>query len=281
MIWKIKATLLLMLLSLSARGSESAENADSCSRPVIGSYRFEIGSRSAYATYLSPFSYRGTNYAVSGLWTKVLPQTPRHLSMFFDGRVNFGNLLSPSRMAREYDIHAEVRLGMLWQRRLPGHWMVGAGGSVGLFGGALYLPRNSNNPVSAQFAAGIAADGYVSKVFRIKSLPLLVADRLTIPLLSGFFCQEYGEPYYEIYLGNRKGLAHCGWPGNRFGLDNLLSVTLDLGRTALELGYRFSMQDQYANRLTTRFFNHAFVIGVIPGSIGLRPSDKKVLTPLY
>lgn len=250
-------------------------------RPVIGSYRIELGRRIDYSSYLSPFSYQGTNFALSGFWTKALPCKPRHLAMHFEGRVNFGNLLNPAQTARELDFHAQLQWGLQWQKRLPGHWLLGVGGNVGLYGGALYLPRNGNNPVTAQFAVGVGANAYASRLIRIKKLPILIADRLTLPLLGGFFCQDYGEPYYEIYLGNHRGLAHFGWPGNRFGIDNLLSVTLDLGRTAMEVGYRFSMQNEHANHLTTRIFNHAFVIGVIPGGLGIKTGRKNIVTPLY
>lgn len=273
---------LTLLVAFGWQYSAAAER-DSVSvevqRPIIGSYRLELGSRSAYSTYLSPFSYKGTYFALSGFWSKVLPQNPRHLAMHFEGRAGFGRLLNPARTASEIDFHAQAQWGLEWQKRFCNNWLVGVGGSAGAYGGLLYLPRNGNNPVSAQFALGVAATGYASRHFKIGSLPVLVSDRITLPLMSGFFCQEYGESYYEIYLGNRKGLAHFGWPGNRFGIDNLLSVTFDLRTTALECGYRFSMQNERANHLTTRIFNHAFVFGIVPGGIGLR--KKNIITPLY
>lgn len=271
---KIKLLLLLLATAISVMAQ------DTPSRPVIGSYRIEVGKRISYSRYLSPYSYRGTAYALSGNWTKVLPQNPEHLAMDFEGRVEYGRLLNPAGTASEIDAHAQLQWSLLWQNRWKGGWTAGFGGSVGVYGGALYLLRNSNNPVAAQFATGIAGKAYASKLFMIKKLPVLLADRLTLPLMSGFFCQDYGESYYEIYLGNHKNLAHFGWPGNRFGVDNLLSVTLDLGRTALEVGYRFSMQNEHANNLTTRFFNNAFVIGVIPGGLGIK-TQRNVITPLY
>lgn len=284
---KIKTLVLLLVGIALSTFATSASEADVAldpsdkERPVIGSYRVEIGRRSALSTYLSPFAYRGTDIALSGFWTKVLPGNPEHLAMHFEGRANIGDLLNPAHTAREIDLHAQLQWGMEWQLRFEQGWMISAGGSAGLYGGVLYLPRNGNNPVSAQFAAGIAINAYASKLFFIKSLPVLASDRLNLPLLSGFFCQEYGEPFYEIYLGNHRGLAHCGWPGNRLGIDNLLSLTLDLGRTALEIGYRFSMQNEQANHLTTRIFNHAFVIGVIPGGLGIKTNKKNIITPLY
>ena len=265
---------------LSAFGAEN-DSIASLQRPVIGSYRVEIGSRSAFCDYLSPFSYKGTDVAVGGFWTKMLPFNPEPLAMHFEGRLNFGSLLNPAHTAREIDFHANVQWGLEWQKRLADNWLIGVGGSAGIYGGVLYLPRNSNNPASAQFATGLSAGAFASRLFRIGRLPVLVSDRLNLPLLSGFFSQDYGESYYEIYLGNRKGLAHFGWPGNRFGIDNLLAVTLDLGRTALEVGYRFSMQNQHANNLTTRIFNNAFVIGVIPGGLGIKTQKKNIVTPLY
>lgn len=277
--------LLAAICTLFFSGVTAQELSDSVvrrmERPVIGSYRIEVGSRNDFSEYLSPFYYKGTNWAQSGFWTKMLPQNPRHLAMHFEGRVNFGNLLNPAGTARELDIHANVGWGLEWQKRLQGGWLLGVGGNIGVYGGALYLPRNGNNPVEAQFAVGIGAGAFASKLFRIGKVPVLLSDRLSLPLMGGFFCQDYGESYYEIYLGNHKGLAHFGWPGNRFGIDNLLAVTLDLGRTALELGYRFSMQNESANNLTTRIFNNAFVIGVVPGGLGIKTNKKNIITPLY
>ena len=284
MSWRIRSGLLGMLLGLSLFFTAVAQEMDSVEdlkRLVMQTYRLETGRRSAYSSYLSPFSYKGTDVAFSGLWTKVMPQNPAHLAMHFDTRINFGNLLNPARTARELDFHLMFQWGMMWQKRLPDNWLIGAGGTAGAYGGLLYLPRNGNNPVEAQFAVGIGAEAFVSRLFRIKKLPILISDRFTFPLMSGFFCQQYGESYYEIYLGNRKGLAHFGWPGNRVGVDNLLSATLDLGRAALEVGYRFSMQNEHANNLTTRFYNHAFVIGIIPGGLGIKSNRKDIITPLY
>ena len=259
----------------------AAEDAGDKERPVTGSYRIELGRRSVLSTYLSPFSYHGTGFGVSGFWLKALPADPEHLSMHFETRVNYGRLLNPAGSASELDLHANFQWGLDWVKRLPDNWTVNVGGSAGFYGGALYLLRNSNNPVNAQFAIGISADAYVSRLIRIKSLPILISDRINIPLAGGFFCQEYGEPYYEIYLGNRKGLGHFGCPGNRFGIDNLLMVTLDLGRTAMEVGYRFSFQNEQANNLTTRTVCHSLVIGVIPGGLGIKTRRENIITPLY
>ena len=276
-----KSIIIFFLVTVFSVSAVEPDTISSLQRPVIGSYRVEVGSYHALSTYLSPFYYSGTNYSLSGYWTKILPVNPEHLAMNFEGRINFGNLLNPAHTAHEIAFHANVQWGMEWQKRFHHNWLVGVGGSTGSYGGVLYLPRNGNNPAAAQFAVGLAANAYASRLFYVRSLPVLVSDHLSLPLLSGFFSPAYGESYYEIYLGNRNGLAQFGWPENRFGIDNLLAVTLDLGRTALEVGYRFSMQNERANNLTTRIFNNAFVIGVIPGGLGIRKDKNNIITPLY
>ena len=250
-------------------------------RPVIGFYNIELGRKYALSTYLSPFSYSGTNLAVSGLWTKALPMNPEHLTMTFEGGMNFGSFLNKARTAREFDIHGRFSWGMLWNKRLPNNFMVGGGGDIGFQGGVLYLPRNGNNPASADFCFGLGISGFASWHTTLGRLPILVTERPRIPLVNGFFMPQFGEPYYEIYLGNRNGLAHCGWWGNHFALDNLLAVSLDFGRTAMQIGYRFSMQSVKANHLFCNMVNHAFVIGVIPGGLGLKNKKSNSVNPLY
>ncbi len=56
-------------------------------------------------------------------------------------------------------------------------------------------------------AVSVSARASLSHPFKIGKLDLLLRDEISIPSLSVFFCPEYGETYYEIYLGNHKGLA--------------------------------------------------------------------------
>ena len=132
-------------------------------------------------------------------------------------------------------------------------------------GGAYYLLRNGNNPVQAMATAAISARLSASRPFRIGAIDFLIADKVSVPSLSVFFSPEYGETYYEIYLGNHSGLVHAGWWGNNFRIDNLLSATFDFGRTAAMIGYRFSVDTQWANNLNTKIFTHSLVLGIVPG----------------
>lgn len=246
------------------------------SRPVTGVYSLGIGHTSVKATYLSPLTYTGTQWSASGSWSKAMPFNPEHAVMQFDGNIEFCNLLNPAQTARMVGLNAGFSWAMEWRAQLPCNFQVTAGGGIDIKGGAYYLLRNSNNPVEALVNISLMPVGSVSWHTKIGSLPILISDRVKIPSLGAFFCPEYGETYYEIYLGNHKGLAHCGWWGNNFQIDNLLSVTLDFGRTALMLGYSLNAYNQWANHLNTKIITNSFVIGVIPHGIGLKKRPKMI-----
>ncbi len=248
-------------------------NAEDPARPVTGSYRLEIGGMNARSTYLSPLKYSGTSVGASGEWRKSFQKNPENLVMTFSGAVNFEDMINTPGSARMLGADAEFNWGMAYRTRLPKDFQITAGGVVDINGGALYLTRNGNNPVSVNAWAGIDLTASASWHFTLGKLPILVSENVKLPTLGAFFCPGYGETYYEIYLGNHKGLAHCGWWGNHFSISNFLCLTLDFGRTAMELGYRYDYRSSSANNLVTRTSRNSFVIGVIPGGIGLKKKN--------
>lgn len=263
-------------LQVSAAEPEqsSVDSIATLPRPVTSVYRYEVGRTVTHAQYLSPVAYSGTSMSFGGQWTKALPQQPERLVMDFNGGVDFQDQLNPAKTYRMYGLQGNFSWGLQRRWRLPGNWQVGVGGDAEVLGGVLYLAKNSNNPVQAIASLDLALTASASYRFSVGKIPILVSDRLRLPSLGVFFNQEYGETYYEIYLGNHSGLAHCGWWGNRFCIDNLISFQLDLGRTALELGYRYSLTTQWANSTSTRLSTNAFVIGVIPQGLGLKKPRK-------
>ena len=97
---------------------------------------------------------------------------------------------------------------------------------------------------------------------RLGSLPVTFRYRLRMPLTGMFFSPQYGELYYEIYLGNRSGLVRAAWPGNFLRLDNLLSADLHFGATTLRLGYRLDYSSSKASHIVTRRLSHCAVVGI-------------------
>lgn len=272
----IKKFTLLLLLLLSFCCISGVNAQDSLPRPVTSVYRLEGGAANARSTYLSPLRYSGSLWGASGEWSKAFQKNPEHVVMTFAGALNYRNMLNPAHTARMLGFDMKFNWGMAYRQRLPYGLQFTAGALFDINGGALYLTRNGNNPVSVLASVGFDIDASLSYKCKIGSLPILISDRLIIPAIGAFFNPEYGETFYEIYLGNRKGLAHCGWWGNNFGIGNLLSVKLDFGRTAMEIGYRYDYRSFYANNLVTRTAVNSLVIGVIPQGLGLRKKTAAV-----
>ncbi len=245
-------------------------------RPVTGNYALEIGRRSAVSTYLGPVAYAGTVYGASGRWSKCMPFAPQRAMMEFEARVEGGlSLLNPRQNSSMQSIDAEFAWNMRAWWRLPGGFALSVGGGPEIGAGALALLKNSNNPVSVNVAGALAAAASASWQHTFGRLPVVATLNLRSPLLGIFYMPGYGETYYEMYLGNHSGLVHCGWPGNHRKLAMHLNLRLDLGRTAMEVGYRLDWQRNSANHLVMRTLTNAFTIGVIPGGLGLkRPSPQ-------
>ena len=251
---------LFLLILTFVPGLCFCQEKEETSRPVTGVYSFELGRTSVLATYLSPLKYSGTQFSLSGSWSKALPFNPENAVMQFDAMANFCNLLNPPQTARMVGLTSGISWNMSWRKKLSGNFQFTLGGGLDIYGGAYYLLQNSNNPVQAManFSLNLAVS--VSKHIILGKLPLLITERVLLPSLGVFFCPGYGETYYEIYLGNHKGLAHAGWWGNNFRIKNLLSFTLDFGRTAMSIGYRFEAYTQWANNLNTKIFSNSLVI---------------------
>lgn len=233
-------------------------------RRITSVYSLEIGGARNLSTYLSPLYYEGTSYALTGSWTKKFNHWPDRCMMRFEGALNLDNTLNPAKTAYMYGLTARFNWGLSWYRDFSRNWQVSVGPTADLYGGALYVPRNGNNPVSVLASAGLDASASLSFKTKIGKFPLTVTDEVSIPTLGAFFCPGYGESYYEIYLGNHKGLAHFGWWGNSFGVNNLVSAKINFGKTGMMIGYRIDLRTFKANNLQTQVMRNAFVIGVIP-----------------
>ena len=269
-------TFFLFVIILFSSTSLKAQDSSDSSRPVTSLYSIELGRTNVRASYLSPLTYSGTQTSLFGAWSKAMPFNPQAAIMNFEADANFCNLLNPAQTARMVGLTGDFYWTLEWRKQLPYDFQITAGGGVNLMGGAYYLLRNSNNPVEAMANISLLASASMSKHFKIGKLPILVSDRVKLPSLGVFFCPGYGETYYEIYLGNHKGLAHAGWWGNNFRIDNFLSVTLDFGRTAMTLGYHLNVNTQWANNLNTKIITNSFVIGVIPHGIGLKKQKEQL-----
>lgn len=223
---------------------------------------FIWGHQTTRCTYLSPLSYKGSGYGLSYEW-KHAAWRDKTVGMQARADFNYGYLLNPAKNARMYDLTLNVEWGVerLWKTSHGFNFSLGA--TVGADGGVIYLPRNGNNPAQGLMWAGatITATGEYTR-FKLCKKPLYISESIEIPSIGAFFCPQYGETYYEIYLGNHSGLAHFGWWGNRPQIKSRLRADWQLGKYALTLGFDYRFQGLECNYITTRIAQCSGVIGI-------------------
>ena len=114
-----------------------------------------------------------------------------------------------------------------------------AGPIIELTGGAIYMPSNSNNPVSAKLRTSLGASGML--ICRARDGDGAIRLQLDASLVGAAFSPEYGESYYEIFgLGNYDNTIKLTHPGNAFSWRATIAVDMPLGkkkRNTLRISY--------------------------------------------
>lgn len=267
-----------------AQGSDSTE----IIRPVASAYTLRAGSTRINDTYLTPLDYKGWSTAFDYERYQATKFSPEKWIRTLGVTAGFGLSQNPARNATIYEVGLRADWAMMRRWKIspvPGLTLA-AGGEIEADLGALYLSRNGNNPVAAKAALTAGVTGMAVYNFRIKSLPVTLRYRTSMPLLGTFFSQEYGELYYEIYLGDRSGLACFANPATYFRFCNYISADLRFGSTWLRIGYRNDLTSTRVHNLTTNISSHSFVIGISGEWISVNSrkglsGDARVISALY
>lgn len=255
-------------------------------RPVAAAYTLEAGSSQIINTYLTPLRYSGMELAFRYERMQAMRFNPDKWVMRLATSVKFDNDKNPSKNAEMWRLNGDVSWGMMYRWRLPHRITLGAGGSATINLGVLYNPRNGNNPVAVEAAATLNVTAYATWQTRLWRLPVTLRYQPTLPLTGVFFSPDYGELFYEIYLGNDKGLAHAAWWGNYFRMDNLLTADLHLGKTALRIGVAADVTSTQINHITTRLVSWRAAVGVAGEWLSIKPykgldREARIISALY
>ncbi|MCD8393764.1 MAG: DUF3316 domain-containing protein [Bacteroidales bacterium] len=266
--WVVLVALLWGFITLSAKESvDSIEPA----RPVTASYMLEAGSAHLADTYLTPLKYSGWKLGLAYERFQAMKFNPEGWVMRYWGELEVDHTENPARNATMWLADLNLSWAMMHRWRLDHEVSLYLGGLTGVNLGALYNDRNGNNPVAVKAAWTVDLTAMATWKYRLGRLPILLRYQATMPLTGVFFSPDYGELYYEIYLGDHNGLAHAAWPGNYFSLDNLLTADLQLGGTWLRLGYHCLWHSSRVNHITSRHITHAFTIGITGEFLSLNP----------
>lgn len=257
-------------------------------RPVMAAYTLGIGSSHISDTYLTPLKYKGIATSLGYERLQAMRFSPEKWVMQLQGSLSLDRDENPARNAAMWDLDFSISWAMMHRRHISSidGLQLWVGGSTTLDVGALYLARNGNNPVSAKASWTLDLTGAAVYNTQIARLPVTFRYQPTLPVIGAFFSPDYGELYYEIYLGNHSNLAHAAWWGNYFRLNNLLTADLRFGSTNLRVGYRADIISTKVNNIVSRRVDHVFVIGVsgnwlsLPRS-GSISSNAKIISALY
>lgn len=272
---KIKSLILLFcaISAITLRAGEQSSDSVTVVRPVFAAYAVEVGSAHLADTYLSPIKYTGWHVGFDYHRYQAMKFDPDNWLMQLHANLGVDRTENPAQNATMWNLMLSADWGMMRKFRLPSvtGLTFALGGSTGVDLGCLYNTRNGNNPASAKAAWTVNLTGLASYRTNLWRLPVTFTYQPTLPVAGVFFAPDYGEIYYEIYLGDRSGLVHGAWWGNYFKLDNQLSADLHLGATNLRLGYHGGIFSSKINDVVTHIFTHSLSIGVSGEWISINP----------
>ncbi len=271
----------IILLTLCAV-SGSAINTDSLPQvcPVTSAFMLEAGSSHIADTYLTPLHYTGWHAGLDYQRRQAMSFTPQRWVMDLRASITGDRAQNPAHNASMWALCLEASWSMTRRWNVFDRLRVAIGPCTSINAGVLYLARNGNNPCAARGSWELGAQGSAAYDLHILGKTITLSYDVTMPLTGIFFTPDYGQLYYEIWLGQRDGLVSGIWPGNYFRLDNRVMADIHFGATTLRLGYRCDIHSTRARGITTRQFDHAAVIGIVckwlslPSSATLTPQAR-------
>lgn len=259
-----------MVLTLCGM-SAMAQNDSATVRPVTSSYTIGVGSAHQANTYLTPLKYDGIGISLNYERWQAMRFNPRRWVMRLAFGVDLDRTENPARNATMWYGGIDASWAMMRRWEMYPRLTVGIGPGTSLNLGCLYNARNGNNPAAAKVAWMVGGEAFATYKLKVGSIPVTLGYEARVPLTGAFFSPEYGELYYEIYLGDHGSLANWGWWGNYFTLNHQLTADLHFGATALRLGFKMDYESTSVNHIVTRNTRYMAVVGISGEWISLNP----------
>ena len=226
----------------------------------VSMFTVDAGYASVHDSYLTPITYDGLDLA---LGFEALRQARVNWLWQVQVSADYNNVENPAHNNTLHKVMGDITFDMQrqWRGVFSPRLNLAVGPMTQLRAGILYDAVNSNNPVSVRAHWNAGVTGMATFGTHLKRLPITLRWQAQLPVAGVFFAPEYDESYYEIYLGNRRKLAHLGWWGNRFDLTNYVGADMHLGKTTLRIGYRARLEHWNVNHLKVHDTTHSLVLG--------------------
>lgn len=267
---KLLVTVLLFSQSLLAFSQDTAGRTVESEHSTL----FGVGSGSVYDSYLSPYSYSGTEL-------RVIRETMRETRLM-DGRVSYHTMvdahasLLENRPGNVNEYAGGVRYSNAWLYDLR-ELSVGVRGlslfvgpAVSGYLGGVYNERNGNNPAQLKTDVMIDAKVMARYDFTLWRCDMRVTYQMNVPLLGCAFSPNYGQSYYELFsLGNYDGNVVFANVFNSPSWRHLLTVEIPTVVGNVRVGYCGEFMQAKFNNLGYHSYSHNFMLGWVK-NFGLR-----------
>ncbi len=222
---------------------------------------FGIGNANVYDSYLSPLDYSGISVGIieeQMEMTKLLDGKIAAQQLFHLDFASTSNLVGSS---IQYTGFLDYNYGLYYKFKPLSALTVFAGSQINGMAGFVYNLRNSNNPASAKAHLNLTLSAAASYVFNIKSQPFRVRYQFTSPFAGIMFSPQYGQSYYEMFLGDGNPLVYFSSYHNQIAMRNYLSLEVPFKALTLRFMYVNWIYETRINYIDTRICNGNLMIG--------------------
>lgn len=267
----------MLLLTLHVFAQEDANAQQSTlnfqpNKEVLHSTMIGVGSSNVLDTYLSSYSYTGTDY-------RIQRETMR-MTNLWKGRVANQSLIDVNADINENhagnldEYVGGVRYTQGWfynfmngnvvnpVERSHSRFNFAAGLSTSGYLGVVYISRSGNNPAQAKADLMINVSGLATYDMVIAKHHYLWRYQVSFPLMGIAFSPNFGQSYYEAFVAEHYDHnVVFAYPGNMPSMRHKLTLDIPIKRYTLRVGYVGEFHQSMFNHLKYHSYAHDFMIG--------------------
>lgn len=234
---------------------------------VRHSYLFGYGYGNVLDSYLSPYSYTGSNFkfifestSESSLSKKMGCEVLYHSLLTADGSI----LSNHPQNVNEYAGGVRWDIGLLRHLYTNGAFKLFAGPTFDAYIGGVYNERNGNNPAQLKLNAGFDVKAMAMYDFTLWKKAMHVEYIASLPLVGIAHTPEYGESYYEMYgLKSSNAGIKFAHPFNMPSLRHLLTLEMPIVKGHnIRIGYSGDFMQSKMNGIKYHSYTQTIMIGV-------------------